>query len=73
MASSKAPAPQQDGKSNKALTTVSLTGLDASRKVLQGIYLAATATPAAHDTRESPVPSGANKQPHAKGNLCFSL
>ncbi len=69
MASSKSSAPHQDGKSGKALTTVSLTGLDASRKVLHGIYLAATATPAALDTRESPDPSGTDKQPRAKGDI----
>ncbi len=72
MASSKLPAPQQDGKSNKALTTVSLTGLDASRKVLHGIFLAATATPAAHNTRESPDPSGAERKPHTKGDIHVS-
>ncbi len=70
MASSKTPAaPHQDGRSNKAVSTVSLTGLDASRRVLEGIYLAATVTPSTQDARESPDPSIHNKQPQSKGNL----
>ncbi len=72
MASSKTPAAHLDGRSNKAVSTVSLTGLDASRRVLEGIYLAATVTPSTQDARESPGPPRHDKQPHIKGNFTLS-